>query len=161
PHVLRRFIDVQTKLRAPFVAHVAEEIWHRLHGEGFVVDSRYPEAVAGEVDPRAEAAETLLQSTLADVREILKVTGIAPKRLALYTAPAWKVHVHRIARELAKQGPIPMNMLMERALAEPGMRERAKEVAAFAKKLAEDLQHAKLDELDRFGSVDEFAMFRE
>jgi len=159
--VLRRFIDVQTKLLAPFVPHVGEEIWHRLRGDGFVVNARYPEAIAGEVDPRAETAEVLLQSTLADVREILKVTGIAPKRLALYTAPAWKVQVHRIARDLAKRGPIPMNVLMERSLTEPGMRERAKEVAAFAKKLAEDLRHAKPDELDRFGAVDEFAMFRE
>src|SRR2546422_102971 len=90
PHadVLRRFIDVQTKLLAPFVPHAAEEIWHRLRGEGFVVNSRYPEAVAGGIDPRAEAAEALLQSTMADIREILKVTGIAPKRLAIYTAPA-------------------------------------------------------------------------
>src|SRR5207247_2144779 len=62
---------------------------------------------------------------------------------------------------LAKQGPIPMNGLMERVLAEPGMRERAKEVAAFAKNVAEDLRHARPDDLDRFGSVDEFAMFRE
>jgi len=159
--VLRRFIDVQTKLLTPFVPHAGEEIWHRLGGDGFVVNARYPEAIAAEVDPRAEAAEALLQSTLSDVREILKVTGIAPKRLALYTAPAWKVRVHRIARDLAKQGPIPMNGLMERVLAEPGMRERAKEVAAFAKNVAEDLRHARPDDLDRFGSVDEFAMFRE
>src|SRR5436309_12059695 len=159
PHaeVLRRFIDVQTKLLAPFVPHVGEEIWHRLGGDGFVVNARYPEAIAAEVDPRAETAEVLLQSTLADVREILKVTGIAPKRLALYTAPAWKVQIHRIARELAKQGAISMNVLMERALAEPGMRERAKEVAAFAKKVAEDLRHTNPDELERFASVDEFA----
>jgi hypothetical protein len=54
-----------------------------------------------------------------------------------------------------------MNVLMERVLAEPGMREHAKEVAAFAKKVAEDLRHAKADDLDRFGSIDEFAMFRE
>src|SRR5439155_1293511 len=84
------------------------------------IDARYPKALAAEVDPRAAAAEALLQSTLSDVREILKVTGIAPKRVALYTAPAWKVRVHRIARDLAKQGPIPMNGLMERVLAEPG-----------------------------------------
>src|SRR5207249_1124585 len=163
PHadVLRRFIVVQTKLLAPFVPHVAEEIWHRLGGDGFVVSARYPEAIAREVDPRAETAEVLLQSTLSDVREILKVTGIAPKRLALYTAPAWKVQIHRIARELAKQGPISMNVLMERAIAEPWMRDRAKEVAAFAKRVAEDLRHAKPDEVERFASVDEFAMFRE
>src|SRR5437899_10386289 len=54
-----------------------------------------------------------------------------------------------------------MNVLMVRVLAQPGMRERAKEVAAFAKKVAEDLRHAKPDDIDRFSSIDEFAMFRE
>src|SRR3989441_1135049 len=68
--VLRRFIDVQTKLLAPFVPHLGEEIWHRLGGDGFVVNAQYPESIAGEIDPRAETAEVLLQSTLADVREI-------------------------------------------------------------------------------------------
>src|SRR5436309_5825068 len=93
PHaeVLRRFIDVQTKLLTPFVPHAGEEIWHRLGGDGFVVNARYPEAIAAEVDPRAVAAEALLPSTLSDVREILKVTGIAPKRLALYTMRACEV----------------------------------------------------------------------
>src|SRR2546428_3117524 len=125
-------MEGQTKLDAPFVPHAAEEIWHRLHEEGFVVNARYPEAVAGEIDPRAEAAEVLLQSTLADIREILKVTGIAPKRIALYTAPSWKLSVHEVARGLAAQGAISMNVLMEMALAQPGMRERAKEVAEYA-----------------------------
>ena len=54
-----------------------------------------------------------------------------------------------------------MNVLMDRVLAQPGMRERAKEVAAFAKKVAEDLRHAKPDDLDWFSSIEELAMFRE
>jgi len=54
-----------------------------------------------------------------------------------------------------------MNVLMEKALAEPGMRARAKEVAAYAKKIAEDFRHTKADEFDRFTLVDGFALFRE
>jgi len=158
---VRRFIEVQTKVLAPFTPHMAEEIWHRIGGAGFVVDSSFPAANTGEIDPRAEAAETLLQSALADIREILKVTGISPKRLALYTAPSWKLSVHEVARGLAKQGAVSMNVLMEKALAQPGMRERAKEVAAYAKQVADELRHARVEDLDRFGSVDEFAMFRE
>jgi leucyl-tRNA synthetase len=158
---VRRFIEVQTKVLAPFTPHIAEEIWHRVGGSGFVAGSKYPEAKDEEIDPRAEAAETLLQSTLADVREILKVTRIAPKRLALYVAPEWKLSVHEVARDLANQGGLSMNILMEKALARPGMRERAKDVAAYAKQVAEELQHARVEELERFGSVDEFAMFRE
>jgi leucyl-tRNA synthetase len=157
----KRFVDVQTLILAPFTPHVAEEIWHRTGGKGFVLEAPYPQARTDEIDPRAEAAESLLQSTLADIREILKVTGIVPKRLAVYTTPAWKARVHAIARSLAKQGSVPLNVLMEKALAEPGMRERAKEVAAYAKQVADDVKHARLEDLERFSSVDEFAMFRE
>jgi len=140
---------------------MAEEIWHRNGGAGFVVAAAYPDAKVEEINPRAEAAEGLLQSTLADIREILKVTGIAPKRMALYTAPSWKVSVHEVARALATQGALAMNVLMEKALAQPGMRDRAKEVAAYAKQVADELKHARVEHLDRFDSVDEFAMFRE
>jgi len=158
---LRRFIEVQTKILAPFAPHVAEEIWHRIGGEGLVVDAAYPEVNEKEIDSRAEAAEALLQSTLSDIREIRKVTGLVPKRIALYTAPSWKSRVHEIARGLAGGGSLSMNVLMEKALSEPGMRDLAKEVAAYAKQVAEELRHARPEELDRFGSADEFAMFRE
>jgi leucyl-tRNA synthetase len=158
---LRRFVEVQTKLLAPFAPHVAEEIWHRTGGTGFIVDAAYPIVRDSEIDPHVEAAEVLLQSTLADIREILKVTGITPKRLALYTAPEWKVAVREVAHGLAKQGGLSMNVLMEKALARPGMRERAKEVAAYAKQIGDEWKHARAEELERFGSVDELAMFRE
>jgi leucyl-tRNA synthetase len=159
--VLRRFIEVQTKLLAPFTPHVCEEIWHRVGGTGLVVNATYPDPLPSEINPTAEAAESLLQSTLADIREILKVTRITPKRIALYAAPEWKIRVHEIAWDLAKQGPVPMNVLMEKSLARPGMRPLAKEVAAYAKNLAEDLRHSKADDIDRIASVDDFALFRE
>lgn len=159
--VLRRYIDVQTRLLAPFVPHACEEVWKSSGGRGFVVDAPFPEAVSREIDPRAESAESLLQSTLADIREILKVTGITPKRIVLYTTAPWKVRVREIARALAAHGPIPMRVLVEKALAEPGMRERAKDVATYAKKVADELAHAKSEDLERLGEGDELASFRE
>src|SRR5439155_1068987 len=150
---LRRFIEVQTKILAPFAPHVAEEIWHRIGGEGLVVDAAYPEVNEKEIDSRAEAAEALLQSTLSDIREIRKVTGLVPKRIALYTAPSWKSRVHEIARGLAGGGSLSMNVLMEKALSEPGMRDLAKEVAAYAKQVAEELRHARPEELLRFALI--------
>ena len=163
PHeaCVRRFIEVQTKILAPFAPHLTDEIWHRTGGDGYVVQSEYPEIKEEEIDPKAEVVEILLQSTLDDIREILKVTGIVPKRIALYTAPEWKAQVHAIARELSKEGPLRVNVLMEKALALRGMRERAKDVAAYAKQLAEELKHARADDLERFGALDEFSMFHE
>jgi len=164
PHaqVLSRFVEVQTKLLAPFVPHLAEEVWHRIGHGDFISSAPYPAAEAAEIDARAEAAEALLQSTLADVREIVKVTGLKPKGLALFVTPAWKTRVRALALELARKGPVAMNVLMETALAEPGMRERARDVAAYAKKVAEDLRHVRREDLDRIAGVaDELAFFLE
>lgn len=160
--MLARFIDVQTKLLAPFAPHLCEEIWSKIDGRGFISDASYPEPVETEIDLGAEASEALLQATLADAREILKVTGIRPKRIALYTAPAWKVHVHGIALELARSGRLAMNAVMERALAEPGMRERSKELATYAKKAVDELRHTKPEELGRRPDASrEFELFME
>ena len=159
--VLARFIDAQTRILAPFTPHLCEEIWHALGREGFVSSAAYPEPAAAEIDAAAEAGEALLQSTLADAREILRVTGLRPKRVALYVAPAWKARVRAIAIELARAGPVPMNALMEKALAEPGMRQRARDVAAYAKRVADALHRTNPEEAARFAVADEVALFEE
>ncbi len=159
--VLARFLDVQTQILAPFTPHVCEEVWQRLGRDGFVSAAPYPTPLASELDPSAEAGETLLQATLADIREILKVTRLKPRRIALYVAPAWKTRVRALALELSRAGPVPMNALMEKALAEPGMRERAKEVAAYAKRVADDLRRMRAEEAARFVVPDEATLFTE
>lgn len=159
--VLARFLEVQTRLLAPFTPHVCEEVWQRLGKDGFVSSAAYPVAVPNEIDPAAEAGEALLESTLSDVREILKVTGLKAKRVVVYVAPAWKARVRALAIELARGGAVPMNALMEKALSEPGMRERAKDVAAYAKKVAEDLRRLKPDDAARLAVPDEMALFTE
>ena len=159
--VLTRFLETQTKILAPFTPHLCEEIWQKLGGRGFVSAAGYPEPRTAEIDPSAEAGEALLQSTLVDVREILKVTGLKPKRVAVYVAPAWKTRVRALALELARAGPPAMHVLMEKSLAEPGMRDRAKDVAAYAKKVSDDLRRMRPEEAARFVVADEMALFAE
>ena len=163
PHaeVLARFLEVQTKILAPFTPHIAEEVWQKLGHEGFISAASYPEANPAEIDASAEAGETLLQATLTDVREILKVTRLKARRVTVYAAPAWKARVRALALELARAGPPPMNVLMEKALAEPGNRERAKDVAAYAKKVSDDLRRMRPEEAARFVVADEMALFGE
>ena len=159
--VLARFLEVQTKLLAPFTPHVCEEVWYALGREGFVSTAPYPEADAAQTDASAEAGEALLQSTLADVREILKVTRMKPKRIALYVAPAWKARVRALAIGIARKGPLAMAPLMETVLAEPGMRDRAKEAAAYARGLVDELRRADPDDAARLAVADERSLFGE
>jgi len=164
PHadILTKFVETQTKILAPFAPHICEEIWQRLGREGFISNAPYPQVDPAGIDEAAEAAEGLLQATLADVREILKVTGIQAKRVAVYVAPAWKRRVRDLAIELAARGSLTMGALMEKALSDPGMRDRAKDVAAFARKVTEDLRHVRPEEAARRRvPEDELAFFTE
>ena len=82
PHatILRRFIEVQTKILAPFAPHFAEEVWSRIRRRGFISAAPFPQAKKAEINDRAEAAERNLQAVMTDVREILKVTELRPRR---------------------------------------------------------------------------------
>ena len=59
-------------------------------GEGYVSLAEWPKADAALIDEEAERAEKLLEGTLKDVEEIIKVTKAQPKKITLYTTPAWK-----------------------------------------------------------------------
>src|SRR2546426_12847326 len=82
------------RMMAPLAPHTAEEIWSRIGNKGFVVQTDWPEESESDKDPTAERAETLVRQVLDDTGEILKATGITPKRIAYYTAADWKWQVY-------------------------------------------------------------------
>ena len=144
PHarVLRRFVEVQTKLLAPFVPHLSEEVWRRIGGRGFVSAAAYPEVRTSEVDEAAEGKERYLRGVVDDVREIVKVTGIRPKRVVLYTAPPWIRRLYgtlasRSASEKLDTGRVMG--LMKELMQDDGFREHAAEVQAILRKLAPEI----------------------
>ena len=137
--VLRRFLEVQTKVLAPFVPHFAEEVWHRIRGRGFVSAARYPEADASAIDDRAEAAERYLRGTVDDVREILKATALTPKRIVLYAAPAWKRDAYAALAGIAATQALEMGGAMKALMADAALRARGGEVQALAKKAVPEL----------------------
>ena len=158
--VLERFKQVQTLLLAPFTPHLAEEVWSRLGVRGFASTAPYPVADDAEIDADAEAAEAALQRTIEDVREILKVTRLTPKRIGLYVAPAWMARVREIAMGLARDGRFPMDALMAKALSDPGMKARAKDIAGYAKKLVDEARQRRIAEPGG-ATADEFRAFSE
>jgi leucyl-tRNA synthetase len=133
--ILRRFVEVQTKLLAPFAPHVCEEIWETL-GEGFVSAAPFPEPEEDAIDEEAEAAEDYVRKVLDDVRAILKVTKVAPRRVVLFTAPSWKQRLYREALAQATDRGVDVGALIKGALAEADLKPRSREVQAFAKKVA-------------------------
>ena len=138
--LLDHAMAIQTQLLAPVAPHMAEEAWQRQGREGLVALSRLPEP--WPVPDAARAAltgERLLVATLDDVREILRITGISPARVRLYTAPAWKHAVLAVARRLLSEGRLDMGGLMKSSMALPEVRPHAKAVGTFAQQLLKDL----------------------
>src|SRR5439155_5815877 len=77
-----RFVRVQNALLTPFAPAVACEVHERLGWPGSALDVRYPEP-QGAADPRLDESERLVRELLDDIRNILKVTKMTPRRIAL------------------------------------------------------------------------------
>jgi len=93
--VLRRVLEVRVKLLAPFAPFICEEIWEMLGGEGFVSTSEWPRCDEKALDPEAEEAVELIRKLVEDVSNIVKATGISPRRIIVYTCAPWKTRIYR------------------------------------------------------------------
>jgi len=154
--VSRRALDVWMRLMAPITPHIAEELWQELGGQGLVSIAPFPSVHADEQDEEAEQAEEYLKGVMADINEILKVTGIKPTAITLYTTPSWKMAVQAKALELAEVKQLSVPGLTKAVMAEPAIRGRGKEASDFARKTAEDMMKRSPAELMRIGvQVDE------
>jgi leucyl-tRNA synthetase len=132
---LRRVLSAWVRLMAPFTPHVCEELWTSL-GEGYVSLAAWPEADAALIDEQAEQAEELLERTLNDVQEILNVTRAAPKKITLYTSPAWKQEMLSLALDKTIGGKLDMSALMKAAMANKAISLHKKDAPKYAQKLA-------------------------
>lgn len=158
-HILREFLEVQAKLLAPFAPHVAEEMWHSLGGDGYIQVAPYPAVEEEALDSRAEALEEFLQSLLDDVRQILRATGISPKRVILYTAPEWKRAVYQKGVELRRSGNLEMGSLIKEARALREVKGHDSELPAYCKSLVKTLSQRGPQELERAEWSDDEAPF--
>jgi len=131
---LREVLDVWVRLMAPFTPHVCEEIWEEL-GRGYVSLAGWPVPDPALIDEVAEMAEDLLERTLSDVEEILRVTNKTPTKVTLYTAPEWKRIMLKQALDLKEKGDLNMGSIMKTAMADPGVRAHKKEAPKYAQKL--------------------------
>ncbi|TET91091.1 MAG: leucine--tRNA ligase [Methanomassiliicoccales archaeon] len=151
--LLEDFVKTETKLLSPFVPHLCEEIWEALGKEGYISRASYPESKAEEIDRVAERSEEFLKSNLEDIREILKVTKIVPKKIVLYLSPDWKNKVYLWAIQLAKSQDLSMKTIMEKASADDELKEKTKVISQFAGKVVKDMQRMSSANLEKFGNL--------
>jgi leucyl-tRNA synthetase len=154
--LVNEFIVNQIKILAPFVPHICEEVWEKLGFDGFISEAAYPESDTKNTNPEIETSEELLINTISDVNEILKVTGITPERIVLYTPAQWKYDMHEMAVEMGMAGELNIGNLMKRAMTDDVIKKHSKEASSYAKTLIESLENRATTELERLGiDIDE------
>jgi leucyl-tRNA synthetase len=160
--VYERVLDAWIRMMVPITPHIAEELWEQMGHTDLVSRVGYPEYDEAISSPEAEQAEEYLKGLLDDINEILKVTGMAPRRLFLYTTPAWKATVYEKALHLAAGKTLTVPGLTKAVMTDPELKKKGKEAADFARKCAEELFKRSPDEVDRLSiALDELRLLED
>jgi leucyl-tRNA synthetase len=145
--LLRQTIRTWIALMVPITPHLAEELWATQGYQPFVSNETYPTFNPEEISEKDEVGEYLLTRVIEDINEIVKVTKMTPKKICIYTSPAWKQNLYRKALQQTQQKTFNVGQLIKETLAEPTMKPLAQEVSQFIGKIAGEIKM--LNEIDR------------
>src|SRR5437879_9739118 len=82
----------------------------------------------------AEASESMIKDTLEDTSEILKATGLTPKRITYFVAGPWKWQIYQKALNMAVQNQTDQGIFIRDVISDPELRSIGKPAADFAYK---------------------------
>ncbi len=84
-------LELLTLVIAPFVPHVAEELWEKLGKKPFACTQKWPKFDNKKIKPELEYEQTLYDNLKADINGVLKLTNILkPMAIKLFIADQWK-----------------------------------------------------------------------
>ncbi len=96
--VLKKFIEVQTLILAPFTPHICEEIWSSIGKKGFISLAEWPKLEEEKIKPEMEKAEEILKELIEDAKNVLKLLKKKPEEMIIVLADEWK---YKVAEEIA------------------------------------------------------------
>jgi leucyl-tRNA synthetase len=132
--VISDFIEIQTKVLAPIVPHMCEEIWEHLHKEGFISLAEWCFPNQEKIDHTVIQVEQFVEQVIDDLQEIVRVAKIENAQKAyLYTAEDWKWEVVNLVRDERD-----MKSAMQKAMQSELVRQHGKEAAKFIPKVIQE-----------------------
>tara|TARA_Y100000034_G_scaffold109381_1_gene140658 strand:- start:2337 stop:5006 length:2670 start_codon:yes stop_codon:yes gene_type:complete len=73
---------------SPAIPHIAEELWEKFKGKGFVSTSTWPKFNKNKINKEVEEAEKTIQKTMSDINQILQITNKkSAKNIYIYVIP--------------------------------------------------------------------------
>ncbi|MEM3113322.1 MAG: leucine--tRNA ligase [Candidatus Pacearchaeota archaeon] len=89
--ISKKDLESFIKMLSPFAPHIAEELWEKIGGKGFVSLAEWPEADENKIDLNLEKQEEIFDKTVNDIFNILKIIkekqGKEGKDIYIYILP--------------------------------------------------------------------------
>lgn len=132
--VITEFIETQTKILAPIVPHMCEEIWEELGNMGFISTAAWCHPQEEKIDETVIQVEQFVEKVIDDLQEIIRVARIEKAEKAyIYTAEPWKWDVVDLVR-----GERDVKAAMKKAMQSETVRKHGKEASKFIPKVVKD-----------------------
>ncbi len=150
--MLRQVVDKWIRMVAPLIPHLAEELWSRMGGEGFVSVADWPLPDESLIDEKAEVLEDSITRFIDDVKNVLRVLKEKPSRITIIIASPWKYEALKLAAEGRGLREI-INVIREKY----ALKGREKEIA----NLVNNYRRSPLSGVEIVEPDDEYEAFRE
>ncbi len=90
-------------LISPFSPHIAEDLWEKIGGSGFVSLASWPVADESRIDREADAINEMVDTTISDIRSVLELIDMQkPGKITLIVSASWKYDFLKRLKELLK-----------------------------------------------------------
>ncbi len=132
--ILLRVLEDWTKLLAPYIPMLCEEIWEKLGKEGFISLASFPTYDKNLIDKKAEMGEEMVMTLYDDVENILKVTKLEPSRIIFYVSPIWKWKLVKIA----ESHNFDFKSTIKEAMKDPEIKKHGKEAVNYINEIIKE-----------------------
>ena len=131
--VLGEGLNAVVLMLAPFASHASEELWNAFGNKGFCAFAEWPKANEKLIDRKAEQGQEMLEKIAGDIKAIKELAKIEkPKKISIFTAPAWKWKGLEIAIKACKEKP-DYGAAIKALMQNSEIKKQGSEVEAFAK----------------------------
>jgi leucyl-tRNA synthetase len=155
--IVHEIFSIRVSMMSPFAPYTSEEMWSRLGNTGIVSKSSWPMYHEEMINFESIQSENLLKNTVEDIKNIIKVTKIIPKKITIYTPAQWKVKAYQKILSKVVVGEINIGSLIKSLIADKETEEIKKD-PDFVKKTVNDILSESQEDREsknRIGIIDE------
>ena len=131
---IRIVMDAWLRSLAPFIPHVCEEVWEKF-GNGLISAAKWPEADSSKIDEKVELMENSVVGLESDLKKVVELAKITPKKISVFIAPDWKRAIYERAKNTKNA-----NLLIKEAMQDPEVKKRGQEAVTYVQYLSKHSQ---------------------